>query len=493
MYKNFFYKISFFFLALSFGACQDDLLNPVPESILTTANAFNSSKDLNLAVLGIYNRYQSRLPKDFELMEAPSDNMYGYYFATAPGMAEIALLNVSPENPKLNSFWKDTYNGIFTANTVLANIEKPADYAPSKKEQFIGEAKFMRALYYFDLVRIFGGVPAITSIVSDKEAREIKRASEQEIYNLIIKDLEDAVANLPQPAAIEKGRASKPVAIALLAKVQVYRKNWTAAKGLLEQLFSNYNYRLVPNYEDLFEIATENNSEAIYSMPYVSGTNGQGLTYDLAPIGGIYQTINNGNRVCRPTWDLHQAFEKGDTRFNVTIAEEQLTFASKPGDPTFWFPYFNKWIVPVQISTSSGLDIPVLRLADMILLYAEVLYNLNQPQEALNQINKVRERAFGNATHNYKMIDIATNQTFLDKLLLERRLELAVENNRWFDLVRTGRFTSVLTTKQGEYNPSTGKAVQIPINAKAYMKYFPIPYEQIQLASSGVMIQNEGY
>lgn len=493
MYKNIIYKIGLLFLALSFGACKEELLNPIPESILTTANAFNSAKDLNLAVLGIYSNYQARIQNDYELMEAPSDNMYGYYFALSPGMAEIALLDVSPENPKLNSFWKVTYNGIFRANTVLANIDRPTDYATSKKDQYIGEAKFMRALFYFDLVKIFGGVPAITTVVTEKESRGIKRASEAEIYTLIIKDLEDAVSALPQPTAIESGRASKAVAIALLAKVHVYRKNWPAAKSLLEQLFTSYNYRLVMNYGDLFKVETESNSEVIFSIPYVSGTNGHGLTYAFAPLEGIYQTINNGSRVCRPTWDLHQAFESGDTRFNVTIAEEYRTFASKPTDPTIWFPYFSKWVVPVQISTSSGLDIPVLRLADMILLYAEVLYNLNQPQEALNQINKVRERAFGNISHNYKLVDIATNNAFLDKLLLERRLELAVENNRWFDLVRTDRFTSVLTTIQGEYNPSTKKAVQIVINAKPYMKYFPIPYEQIQLASPGVMIQNEGY
>lgn len=493
MKRNKFYIAGLLVTALSFSACHDELLNPIPESILTNVNAFNSAKDLDLAVKGIYNRYQSRLPKDFELMEAPSDDFYGYYFATAPGMSGIALLEVTPENPKLNTFWKETYNGIFRANTVLANIDRPTDFAAGKKDQFIGEAKFMRALYYFDLVRIFGGVPAVTSILTEKEARETPRASEQEIYTLIISDLEQAAASLPLPTAIEKGRASSAAAIALLAKVHVYQKNWQEARTYLEQLLNNYNYSLVANFGDLFEIATENNSETIFQMPYVSGTNGQSLTYDLAPIGGVIGTINNGNRVGRPTWGLHQAFETGDSRFPVTIVEEQYTFASKPGDPPFWFPYFNKFVVPVTIASSSGLDIPVLRLADMILLYAEALYHLNQPEQALIQLNRVRARAFKNTAHNYTMADIATEETFMDKLLLERRLELAVENNRWFDLVRTGRFTSVLTTLQGEYNPSTGTAVPIPINAQPYEKYFPIPYEQIQLSLPGVLTQNEGY
>lgn len=493
MYKNKFYITSLLFMALSLGSCHDDLLNPVPESILTTANAFHSAKDIDLAVLGIYNRLQSRIPSDFQLMEIPSDNMYGFYYATAPGMAEIDALEVSAENPKLDSFWKDTYNGIFRANTVLANIDIPTNYTASQKEQFIGEAKFMRALFYFDLVRIFGGVPAITQIVTVDESREIPRATEQEIYSLIVEDLQYAIGTLPQPADIDRGRASQAAAVALLAKVYVYREDWNAAKTYLEQLFMDFDYSLVPNYADLFRIETEDNSETIYAVTYVGGTNGHNLTYALAPHGGIYGTINDGSRVARPTWDLHKVYEEGDTRFEVTITEEQLTFASNPGDPTIWFPYFSKWIIPVEIRNSSGLDIPLLRLADMILLYAEVLYNLDQPDQALEQINRIRERAFGDAANNYTLADIPDQEAFLDKLLLERRLELAVENNRWFDLVRTGRFTTVLTEIEGEYNPSTGKAVIAPVNAQPFMKYFPIPYEQIQLSSPGVLTQNEGY
>lgn len=479
-------------MALSLGACHDQLLNPVPESVLTTANAFEKASDLNLAVLGIYGAYQSRLPTDYELMEAPSDNAYGAYFAHSAGMAEIALLAVAPENPKLNEFWKASYNGIFRANNALANIENPTDYGESEKEQYTAEAKFMRALFYFDLVRIFGGVPAIITVITEGW-EDIPRASEQEIYDLIVADLNEAIANLPEPNNTVTGRASRAAAIALLAKVEIYQENWGGAKTHLEQLFNEYSYSMVSNYGDLFTEETENNSEVIFSMPYVSGTNGHALARDLGPLGGIYQTITSSQRTIRPTWDLHQAFEDGDSRFGVTVVEEYFPYAYKPGDDAIWFPFFNKWIVPLEVNTSSGLDIPVLRLADMILLYAEALYHTGDPAGALIQINKIRERAFGNTSHNYTLADIATEETFLDKLLLERRLELAVENNRWFDLVRTDRFTSVLTTIEGEYNPSTGKAVQIPINAKPYMKYFPIPWEQINLANPGVLTQNDGY
>jgi hypothetical protein len=492
MYKNGFYLASLFIVLLSVS-CEKRLLYPVPESILTTTNAFNSSKQINLAVLGIYNNLQSRVQTDYQLMEIPSGNMWNAYSATAPGMDEISTLSVSSVNEKLNSFWKATYNGIFLANTVLANIDVPTNYSGSLKDQFTGEAKFMRALFYFDLVRIFGGVPQVTSVVHASDARNIAKSTEQQIYTLIVQDLQDAVSKLPQPSAVPQGRASKGAAVALLAKVYIYLKDWNNAKTYLDQLFSTFSYSLVPRYGDLFKIETENNSEAIYSVPYVAGTNGQNLTYDLAPLGGIYQTIINGNRVGRPTWDLRKAYENGDTRFTTTITELWLPFAHKAGEAAIWFPYFSKWIVPSDPG-NSGLDIPLLRLGDMVLLYAEALYNLNQPQQALDQINKIRVRAFQNASHNYTLADIPTKNDFYDKLLLERRLELAVENNRWFDLVRTERFTTVLQNIAGDYSTATGTgAVIIPIHAKLYMKYFPIPYEQIQLASPGVLVQNDGY
>lgn len=492
MLNNRIYRISLVAALLSLGACHDELLNPVPESVLTTVNAFNTANDLDLAVLGVYSNYHNRVQTDYELMEMPSDNMYAFYFATAPGIEEITVLEVNPENAKINSFWKNTYNGIFRANSILANVEKPTDYTAGKKDQHIGEAKFMRALMYFDLVRIFGGVPAITSVVTNEEARTIARASEDEIYQLIIADLKDAVEKLPAPASMPYGRASKAAASALLGKVYVYRQNWTDAKTQLESVLNTYSYSLVSNYGDLFEVATENNSEVIFSMPYVAGTDGQNLTYALAPIYGIKGVINNGSRVARPTWDLHTSFEAGDARFGVTISEEQLPFNATTPDEAFWYPYFNKWIVPSEPNTS-GLDIPILRLGDIILLYAEALYNLNDAQGALDQINRVRERAFGDTAHNYEMADIPTPEAFLDILLLERRLELAVENNRWFDLVRTGRFTTELTQYAGEYNPGNGQAATINVDVQPYMKYFPIPWEQIQLSAEGVLKQNAGY
>lgn len=474
------------------SSCEKELLHPVPPSVLTTVNAFNDAKSMNLAVLGAYASLQSRVQSDYLIMELPSDNMWLDY-AITPGSNQINTLTVTPQNEVVNNYWKANYIGIFRANNILANIDKPTDYGEGEKEQYTAEAEFLRAKFYFDLVRIFGGVPEVTKIVTAEESRNIARASEADIYKLIVADLTDAVGKLPDPDKATWGRASKGAAVALLAKVYVYLKDWANAKKYLDQLSSSFHYSLVPKYQDLFTVATEENSEAIFSMPFVAGTDGQSLTYALAPLGGVYDTIANGSRVGRPSWDLRSAFEQGDTRFLITMRDVFLPYNYKPGDDPIWWPYFNKWVVPSD-PNNSGLDIPVLRYADMLLLDAEVRYNLNDPQGALDQINEVRERAFQNADHDYTLADIPNKEKFYDKLLLERRLEMACENQRWFDLVRTGRLVSKLQNIKGSYGSATGDGiVTVPVNAKEYMKYFPIPQEQIDLAADGVLKQNPEY
>src|SRR5690606_37250589 len=473
-------------------SCHDQLLEPVPESVLTTANAFVSAKDVDLGVLGIYTGLQAKVQRDYLIMEVPTDNEYVAYFATEPGISEMESLEVSSENNILNNFWKNSYNGIFRANSILVNLDNPTDYAPDQKEQYEGEARFLRALFYFDLVRVFGDVPMVTEPLSVVDAEQVGRTSQDQVLDLVIQDLATAQAFLPEPASADWGRASSAAATALLARVYVHLHDWTNALTALDRVVNDYNFQLVDNFGDLFREETEQNSEAIFSVPFVEGTNGQGITYTFAPLGGIFQVIDNGSRVVRPSWDLHQLYDKADSRFPVTISETQLLANASPGDDPIWYPYINKFIVPVS-GTSSGLDLPVVRLADMILLYAEALYRSGDAEQALEQLNRVRSRAFNNTSHNYELADIESEETFMDAVLLERRLELAFENQRWFDLVRTGRFTSELTSFEAEYNPGSDQAEVQNINVQPHMQYFPIPYEQIQLAAPGVLTQNQGY
>ncbi|HEY0667805.1 MAG TPA: RagB/SusD family nutrient uptake outer membrane protein, partial [Sphingobacteriaceae bacterium] len=179
------------------AACQKEVIDLTPQSLLTTKDFYKTARDIDGAVLGVYSRYQARMPRDWAILEMPTDNMHTTGYFAIGGMSELNNMAFSQSNPLLAAFWLNTYNGIFRANSVLANIDNPVDYKVNQKEQFVGEAKFMRALFYFDLVRMFGGVPKVTSLLSIDVAKTVTKASDDEIYALIIEDLKDAVDKLP--------------------------------------------------------------------------------------------------------------------------------------------------------------------------------------------------------------------------------------------------------------------------------------------------------
>lgn len=479
-----------FSIALGFSACQDAVTELTPLSTLTEANFYKTSDDMERAVIGIYSSYQSRMPRDWALLEMPADNLHMSSYRHIGGLEAMNNLDFQPQNDIIRGFWQISYNGIFRTNAVLKHLENPDDYSIGQKEQLEGEAKFMRALFYFDLVRAFGGVPKVTTILSVNESKATPRASSEEIYELIVSDLTDAIALLPEPASAVHGRASKAAALALLGKVYVYQEDWQNALTYLNQVF-DYPFALESDFASLWTLDNEDNNEVIFAMKYLENTNGHLLSSDFIPYFGVEGVSSAGLETADLSWSLHKLFDDADKRKAATIAE----YWRSPGsaDAPEWRPYIKKFAVPHSGRTSSGLDLPVLRLADIILLKAEALYHLNQPDLALNELNKIRERAFGDASHNYQLADIASLDLFLDKLLLERQLELALENQRWFDLVRTGRFMEELAEVEWGYNPVTQTAQVVTMNPQPYHAYFPIPQHEIDQADPGVLVQNDGY
>ncbi len=489
--KNYIYSL--FVLvgsSLALSSCNETILDLRPQSVLTEADFYQTAQDLEGAVLGIYSNYQSRKPRDWAVLEMPTDNIHRTGYFNIGGLDELNNLAFSPENPLFASFWLNSYNGIFRANAVLANLENPTDFVAGKKDQLEGEAKFMRALYYFDLVRMFGGVPRVTTILGVEESKNTPRASQEEIYGLIISDLNDAIAKLPNPDNMATGRANKAAASALLAKVYVYLEEWSNAKSSLDAV-EEYGYRLVGDFNELWSLSHEDNEEIIFAIKYTENTNGHPLSTDFLPYFGVTGISTRGNENVFPSWSLHKKYKENDARKEATITEYWKSPGSPAAEPAIWYPYISKFAVP-HPPNSSGLDIPVLRYADILLLRAEVLYRLNQPQEALNALNQVRERAFGSASENYSLQDISTPEAFMDRLLDERQLELAMENERWFDLVRTGRFMTVLKQVERYYNVTDQEAQVVTLNPEPHHKLFPIPQHQIELAP-GVLTQNEGY
>lgn len=477
-------------VCLAFGACNH-ILELTPESELTEVNFFQTAADMDGAVLGIYANYQTRFPRDWTIPEMLSDNTYRTGYFNINGIDELNNLSITSENPLFASFWQSCYQGIFRANSVMVYIDDPTDYEEGQQEQFTGEALFMRALLYFDLVKVFGGVPLVTSKLDVEETYDVPRSSEEEVYNQIIVDLEQAIDLLPMQAEMAGGRTSKEAAVSLLAKVHVYLKQWDEAKTYLDDI-EGFDFQLVADFQSLWSLNSENNSEVIFSMKYLDGENGHPLSTDFLPYFGVTGISASGNENIFPTWSLYKLYEDEDSRKDETITPYWKSPNSPPSEPEAWYPFVSKFAVQ-HTPNNSGLDLPVLRYADIVLLKAEVLYYLNQPDLALVELNRIRERAFGNDSHQYTMADIATEEAFLDKLLLERRLEFAFENERWFDLVRTGRYMTELTSVERYYNPSDGTPQVVQLNPQEHHQYMPIPRSQIDLVGPDVLRQNEGY
>lgn len=482
-----FLRISF--LCSSIFAASCDVVNLDPISTLTEANFYKTADDMDRAVLGIYSRYQARLPRDWSVFEMPTDHLYMSAYRFIGGLEAVNTLDFQSQNDIFKNFWQVTYNGIFRANIVLEKIGNPTSYAAGQKEKLEGEARFMRALFYFDLVRSFGGVPKVDATLSVEESKAVPRSTEQEIYDLIISDLKQAIDLLPEQSGTVHGRAGKGAATALLGKVYIYTKDWQNAYNYLNQV-SGFGYDLIEDYAGLWKEANEDNKEAIFAVKYISGTNGHRLSLDFLPYFGVEGVTNStGGEVALVAWSLHKQFLEADSRKNATITE----YWRSPGtsDPLEWKPYISKFIA--TNASNSGLDIPVIRYADIVLLKSEALYRLDRKEEALAELNKVRARAFKGNSHNYTLADIADPEKYLDKLLLERQLELAFENQRWFDLVRTDRFTGVLSKEEWGYNPVTQTAQEVSLNPKSFIRYFPIPQHEIDQSNPGVIKQNDGY
>jgi hypothetical protein len=347
----------------------------------------------------------------------------------------------------------------------------------------------MRALFYFDLVRAFGGVPKVTKLLSVEEARETPRSSQKEIYDLIKEDLLSAIDKLPPYANTAKGRASREAAIALLGKVYIYTEEWELADKTLSRVIGT-RFDLIDHYADLWTEESEDNKEIIFALKFVANQNAQRLSLDFLPYQGVEGfSGSGGGELALPAWSAIKIFLDEDKRKDATFTR----YWKEPGSnqPLVWRPFISKFIS--QAAQSSGLDIPVLRYADILLLKSEACYRMNKVDSSLFFLNKVRTRGFESESHNYTLSDISGNEAFLDKLLMERNLELAYECQRRPDLIRTGRYVNVMSDVEWNYNPQTSSSQHVHIDVKPYQLLYPIPQFEIELSGGGVLEQNPGY
>ena len=376
--------------------------------------------------------------------------------------------------------WNARYDAIYRANNALFYLEQ-LSINETLKNRLIGEVKFLRALSYFDLVRCFGGVPLVTSKININDTETINnvvfvRKSKSETYVQIETDLIDAINRLPlkgQYVGADLGRASKGAAQALLAKAYLYQEKWQLASDMSSNVMSSGQYSLLTNYADVWREVGENKSESIYE---VQATLTKGLV-GYTDVQGPRGTPDLGWGFNTPSIQLVNSYQSGDVRKNATILSAPSTLWDGFIAPTTWNnPRYNYKAYQSSIAEpwngnkgETAKNLRILKYSDLLLIHAEAAFKLGNTSEALTQVNIIRNRAG---------LPSLTSMT-IDELYNERRWEMAMEHDRWFDIIRTGKVSAAMLVVGKNFIVGTHEL-------------FPIPSDQI-IASGGRLTQNPGY
>lgn len=456
----------------------DDFLNQEPISNGSVTGFYKTQADIEQGIAGAYNSLQSykQYGANFIFfMEVRSDNTYTESITTSGGIyGDFDLFRTTSTNSVLDLTWAGCYEGIQRCNIVLGNIDNVA-MDETLKRQYKGEVLFMRALTYFNLVRIWGDVPLVIKEVKDPfEAFAFTRTPSSEVYQQIVTDLSDAAGLLSEK--VEKSRTgaiTTGAANALLGKVYLTLKDFQKAEVVLKKVVDSKVYKLLDSYEDVFNVLNKNSAESIFEIQYNKDVTDQGSRFAniFAPKGSTEVTGGVGTSLGdnTPTGDLYGKYEDGDLRKNVSI-----------GQITDGRLYCKKFVVAPVLPNQSDANFIVLRYADVLLMYAEALNEngYKTDGDAFLYLNEIRKRA---GLEAYTKDMLSDQGQFREAIWNERRFELAFENHRWFDLLRTGEAVKIM-------NASTGGEFTV----EPYQLVYPIPQSQID-AAPDKMIQNDRY
>jgi hypothetical protein len=455
-----------------FTACENDL-NTAPEDSFTTGSFYKNASDLEAAVNAAYGGLQKNGLYAFNyhiLMETRSDNTFEEEPSNSGGFGDVDLFNRVTTNGVFRQTWVDSYVTIQAANIVLNRIDAITDMDNTLKNIRKGEVKFIRALVYFNLVNLYGGIPLVlqeTTNPTDYFGQG--RASVSDIFNQIIKDATEASFMLTESNDI--GRANRAAALLLLAKAHLTMGNAADAETSLRAITG---FTFINTYADLFGISNENNAGSIFEVQFQSGVNGgeEGSLF-ASKFNSQKNPGSKGNNII--TQDLLNSFETGDLRRNEIIQD--------PLDPSVYIS--TKYLDNTRTLVDDGdNNVIVFRYADVLLSLAEALntkgYVANG--EAFDLINRIRTRA---GLPNLTSATITNQQEFKEALLKERRHEFFYENHRWFDLKRLGDPVQVMNTHFASF-------VGLNITIDQNDLLLPIPLDQLN-SDPGSMEQNPGY
>ena len=488
--KNNFLKYTFLiaWAMLIASACNKSFLDTQPKGQVLESNYYQSTSEVYAGLVSIYvatatetsntasNWYCNKLGP----LNSAGDECYtGGGSSTDMGSWQAwNTYTLSAANGPQAGFWGVDYEGIYRANLLLSKISAGVPgLADADKTRFIAEAKFLRAYFYFELVRLFQNIPLITAPLSSGDWYTVTQAKPADVYTQIEKDLNDAIAGLPAviPSA-ESGRISKGAAMAELGKAILYQNNASRmqeAAGWFEKVSSSGVYSLLPNYADIFSPSNKFNSESILEIPHSTAKNawwGQ----DPFP-GNLYVTMTGPRSYSGPTyWSGGWSFNpiiptfvtaiKSDPRYSATVANiDSIVNAAAGRSYVKGYQntgFFIQKYAPLQqylnTAAQGELNFPndyiEIRLADVYLMEAEALVRGGgSAATAQTYLDKVRKR-----------VGLASIPATIDNIYNERKLELATEGHRWYDLVRTGKAASALAFKG--FKAGTHELMPIPLN-----------------------------
>lgn len=478
------------FAALS---CSDDFLDKAPLDSINTDNFYQTEEDAIAAINGAYQPLQ--WPKLYNMRMWTSDIMAGNSIVGAGGgddgreTQDMANFVTTTDNPGVLDLFRGPSPGILRSNVVLQKV--PAmDINEDLKNRILGEAHFLRGLYYFILVRYFGDVPLITEPQVPGDDLRPARTDKDEVYDRIVEDLTAAMNLLPEKSSYSSddlGRATKGAAAGLLAKVHLTLGNWEQVVSLTREV-ENLGYALNPDYADNFDVLNENSIESLFEVQYI-GDAGEDFwgNENQASWASTFMGPRNSGMVAggwgwnQPTREFVDAYEEGDLRKDATVLYEGgPTFDGIEYDPAYSSTGYNvrKFLVTKAVSATydnSPKNFPVLRFADVLLMQAEALNNMGQTAEAESPLNRVRARA------GLPEISDLSQAEMKEAILHERRMELAFEGQRWFDLIRVDN---------GEWGLDFLRSIG-RLNAAEKHLLFPVPLKEIE--SNPNLTQNPGY
>jgi starch-binding outer membrane protein, SusD/RagB family len=457
-------------------------LDEDPASYLTTDQFYQDEQQANAAVNGVYRKLfesgQSLYNSLIQIgVEMATDDYAAGPRARNAHVRAISGLTHDASNDRMEQLWKQSYDAINAANITIDRIAliPEGKIGANVRNRLINEAKFLRALNYFNLVRWFGDVPIVLHETTSLKPEDlyVEKSSEDNVYQQIIQDLTDA-ESLPgakEYSNNDVGRATSGAAKSLLAKVYLTQKDWQKAAAKSKEVIESNTYALFDDFVDVFNVATKNGKEHIFSVQFKGNANFQGnsLASRSAPnevpgINGDYaDAIHKGG-------GLYQSFSNEDKRKSITFVSQMV---SPLDGKTYTFdPHFHKYYDPSVVGNQgqSSKNTPVIRYAEVLLIYAEALNEINNAPtaEAYRAIDEVRKRA-GIAKLQDEAPNLSVDQ-FRDSVFQERRKEFVYEYQRWFDLVRRGADYYVQTLK------AAGKTLAAPKHL-----HFPTPQRELNL------------